>query len=57
MAANMCKPTTDTLLLYVQHQLSTDFNRIEDIEPKEETAELRKAQEDASAAGSRAGMG
>lgn len=57
MAANMCKPTTDTLFLYAQHQLATDFNKIEEIEPKEETEELRKAQEDANAAARRAGMG
>lgn len=57
MAANMCEPVTDTLFLYTQYQLSIYFNRIEDIEPKEETEELRKAQEDAKAAASRAGMG
>lgn len=56
-AANMCEPVTDTLFLYAQYQLSIYFNRIEDTEPKEETEELRKAQEDAKAAASRAGMG
>lgn len=53
----MCEPVTDTLFLYAQYQLSIYFNRIEDTEPKEETEELRKAQEDAKAAASRAGMG
>lgn len=57
VAANMCKPTGNTLFLYIQHQLSTDFNRIEEIEPKEETEELRRVQEDANAAASKAGMG
>lgn len=49
----MCKPTTDTLFLHAQHQLSTDFNRTEEIEPEDETEELRKAQ-DGNAAASRA---
>lgn len=53
----MCKLTANTLFLYIQHQLSTDFNRIEEIEPKKEIEELRKVQEDANAATSKAGMG
>lgn len=57
MAVNMRKPTPGTLLLNTQHQLSTDFNRTEEIEPKGETRELRKAQEDANATPSRGGMG
>lgn len=41
MAANTGKPTTDILSLCVQHQLSTGFNRIEKMEPKEKT-EMKK---------------
>jgi len=43
------------LFPYARHQLATDFNRIREIESKQETKELRKAQGDANAAASRAG--
>lgn len=57
MAVNMRKPTPGTLFLNTQHQLSADFNRTEETEPKGEIRELRKAQEDANVAASRGGMG
>lgn len=55
-AEHGCKHAQAHNFPYAQYQPSTDFNRIKEIESKEETEELRKAQEDANAAPGRAGM-